>query len=300
MRTIECTADRPPPRNPLEEAVEWTRLTRWRGLRSERVAAGLAYDWCDWLAAREVACLDDVNSSHLAEYLDARRAAGDVPATLQKRYYVLKAVFEEAQRRDPPLASKGIPRIRTPKIPKVDKWWLPPDQLAAVLAKLRALDDFLADYIEFVGETGVRVEEALRIRCRHFSGLGTATPSLSVPGTKSKSAVRHVPISVGAADIALRRLGVGADSDDLLFPMKYVTLKQRWTKRRKELGFGKAEGATLRAFRRSFAGKTYKNGMPTEMLRRLLGHSDIATTAEYLRLTGVYDIEQARTFLDAR
>jgi len=55
--------------------------------------------------------------------------------------------------------------------------------------------------------------------------------------------------------------------------------------------------ATLKAMRRTAVRHLTVNGMPTEMVRDYLRHSDIKTTMGYLHLVGGYSTEEQRRYL---
>ena len=284
-------------RAPFELALRF----RWAGLRSEQRNRGMCEDWCSWLGAQGVLGFDAISSHIISEYVEYRRARGDTAGTIRSRVWLLRFVWEMALEADLPLVSKMFPKVRLPRDtgPR-DKWWLTPCERERIVEEMRngLNDSLLADYVEFICETGLRVEEALRLERRHFSGLGTERPYLVVPGTKTEGAARPIPLSTRAQEIALERLGLVADPRSPLFPVGYDRLKYLWSRSRKPLGLAGVRGATLKALRRSFAGTCHKRGMPTETLRRLLGHSRIQTTAEYLRLVGAYDMEEARRWLE--
>ena len=83
------------------------------------------------------------------------------------------------------------------------KWWLTPDDATRLLTYLRAEPEpfrdasLLADYVEFVSHTGLRVEEALRLTWQQVSlrfdedADGSHLRSfteMTVPGTKTQNA----------------------------------------------------------------------------------------------------------------
>jgi integrase len=74
----------------------------------------------------------------------------------------------------------------------------------------------------------------------------------------------------------------------------YTVVKKKWRLVRIKFGLTRNNTATPKALRRTFARRANDNGMPTEMLRQYLGHSDIATTIDYLRLVGGYTEEMRK------
>jgi integrase len=74
----------------------------------------------------------------------------------------------------------------------------------------------------------------------------------------------------------------------------YTVVKKKWRLVRIKFGLTRNNTAAPKALRRTFARRANDNGMPTEMLRQYLGHSDIATTIDYLRLVGGYTEEMRK------
>jgi hypothetical protein len=63
------------------------------------------------------------------------------------------------------------------------------------------------------------------------------------------------------------------------------------------LGVSNVATATLKSLRRSFARRATLKGMPTDVLRQYLRHSDIKTTQGYLNLIGGYGLEEQARFI---
>jgi site-specific recombinase XerD len=184
------------------------------------------------------------------------------------------------------------------------------DQLAAILAAVSQPDPDArspwpvrdrALVITLAG-TGVRASELCGLRVGDV--VVGSDPSLRVHGKGGKT--RVVPLSpavveaVGAylADRALRLppdengAASGSRPEDPLFvgyggaALTRGALKQyvyRWLLR---AGVPRPEGEAVHAFRHTFATGLIHNGADLASVRQLLGHSSIASTQIYLRMTG--------------
>jgi integrase len=82
-----------------------------------------------------------------------------------------------------------------------------------------------------------------------------------------------------------------------VFPIKYYHLHESWDKARAFLGEQDNPMATIKALRRTAARHLTTSGMPTEMVRDYLRHSDIKTTMGYLHLVGGYSVTEQRRWL---
>lgn len=203
--------------------------------------------------------------------------------------------------------------------PKPLKWFLAPDKLEPLLAYLRAEEPpfprarLMADYVEWVCFTGMRVEEVLRmtwddVRLKFKQEPDPKTgkvtlvsySEITVPGTKTQGAQATLAISLRPAILLQKRRmmmvakGAGAAR---VFPINYDRLSVDWAHPRAFLGATDNKLATLKALRRSAARHLTVNGMPTALLKDYLRHSNIATTMGYLRLTGGYSTNEQRRWL---
>jgi integrase len=190
------------------------------------------------------------------------------------------------------------------------KWWLRPEEQGRLLAHLRAAPSsfptapLVADYIEFVSYTGLRVEEALRLtwrdvtlRVTEVDGVTHSQSEMTVPGTKTQTSRASLALGVLPALLLLKRQKMGVGDEPRVFPIKYDHLHESWDKARAFLGEQDNPMATLKALRRTAARHLTVNGMPTEMVRAYFRHSNIKTTMGYLHLVGGYSTNEQRRFL---
>ena len=160
----------------------------------------------------------------------------------------------------------------------------------------------LANYIEFISFTGLRVEEALRLTWRDVSlriiedssGVLLSQSEMTAPGTKTSGRQRRLPL--GLPPPYSSRMNETRESE-FVFPINYGQLHEAWDKARAYLGEHNNRMATLKALRRSAAHHLTVNGMPTDMVRRYLRHSNIKTTLGYLDVVGGYNLNEFRRFL---
>lgn len=189
------------------------------------------------------------------------------------------------------------------------KWWLRPDESSRLLAYLRATPalfptaPLLADHIEFVAYTGLRVEEALRLTWRDVTlrvikvdGVLRSQSEMTVPGTKTRRS--HATLALGdMPSLILLKRKKEAGDNPLVFPIKYDNLHESWDKARAFLGEQDNPMASLKALRRTAARHLTTSGMPTEMVRDYLRDSNIKTNMGYLHLVGGYSVNERRRWL---
>lgn len=282
----------------LRDASEHCAVVRWRGTRNASSRRHQIEEFIRILGAKTE--LDDVTSADVSRLVSELQAKGNSPATIKLKLSVLGTIWHEALIAYPPMATRALPPFRIRSRP-VEKWWLTPEDQKTLTGWLRGLGrhdaDLMADYIDFVVASGLRVEEALRLEARHFSGLDTESPSFLVPGTKTAGSSVTLPLFHEAAEVARRRME-GQPSHTRMFPILYRPLAKLWRECAEKLGVTAVPTATLKNLRRSFGGWATRNGMPTEMIRYYYRHENISTTAGYLKLVGGYDTETIRVWQD--
>lgn len=231
--------------------------------------------------------VEDVTAAQLQQAVDLWRSAGLSAGTINKRLGCLSSVGV-------------IVSIRRMRRPRVAKWWLRPEQERRIYEGYDgAAAQDVKDYVRWATQTGLRVEETLRLTRQHFGGLDDPSRvSITVPGTKTAlSGNVKLPVSPEAAEVAIRRLATRGPNAPL-FDMSYNVLMGHWQSVRSFLGIEGVPLATLKALRRSAARHLHVGrGMPLDVVRTYLRHENIATTMEYLRLTGGYDADTMRQWL---
>jgi integrase len=281
---------KPPTQWALGYATDLALTSHWHGLRKY----GNCKSWCEDLCRTfPDKTLFDLSTENLATYLRMLRAGGLSEATLYARMSAVRVVYTVA-------AENGYtgpwPSIPNPHVPKPLKWWLTPDMEEDLMERLVEWDMLdLRDFVLWTIETGLRIEESLRVHRGSFYGLDGAEPVLIVPGTKNALAQSAMPITEAAARIAKRRLASGSG---MLFTISYDMLHDQWTTVRKRMGWWVQTTSTLKALRRSFARRMSAKGMPTHILQQAMRHGSMDTTEDYLRLVGGgYTLEEMRKWM---
>lgn len=247
-----------------------------------------------------VATVDEVTSAHVAECVATWVANGLSASTVNKRLCILSALK---------INCEGNWRRPDKRL----KWWLKPTECERLLAHLRAKPnppfpqaDLVADYVEWASHVGMRVEETLRLTwgdCliafeKDEEGKVMNMCEVSVPGTKTERAQASLALaSVPALLLARRHATRTVLNEPRVFPIEYDNLHEYWQRCRDFLGVRDNPLSTLKALRRTAARHLTTGGMPTDVVRQYLRHSDIQTTMGYLRLVGGYTTGEQRKWL---
>lgn len=241
--------------------------------------------------------IDKITTAQVQKCVDKWIEEGKSPSTINSRLSVLSVLGINT---DGCWVKNKLP----------PKWWLRPEEQERLVTYLRASQSpfptapLLADYIEFISYTGLRVEEALRLTWRDVSvrvtdhdGVMRSQSEMTVPGTKTQRSRATLALGVLPSLLLIDRQKGAAGEQLFVFPIKYDHLHEAWDKARAYLSEHDNPMATLKALRRTAARHLTVNGMPTEMVRAYLRHSDIKTTMGYLHLVGGYNVNEQRKYL---
>lgn len=290
---------------------------RWLGQRSQKASISA----CEHLIEQ---CLQlgidgplDIEQRHIDCYVLGMENRALSASTINTRLVAVKAYVDHL------IAychKQGLPAIATTLSAlkfgyktrkKQAKWHMTDSQRITAMDHLQMDDVCLNDeerklvwaYIDWTIETGLRVEETLRLLWSDFEGIGTERPALNVPGTKNEHSAVRIPISLEAATIIQQRYTVIAGSSwpgkaSRLFDISYRRLHTIWDRLREAMGVADDPTSTLKALRRNFAAGALRKGLPARIIQELMRHSNIETTMGYLRLIGMSDNDETRALLN--
>lgn len=268
----------------LGQALETIAKPRWRGMRSYACLVSSAETAIRALGGKgvsvqEVTCED--LTSLVRDWSPLVSAA-----TIHHRLSCLNVLG---------VTTRGVwPRQNIRRL----KWWLDKETQRRLLelpcepheARNHVV---LCLYAAWAVETGLRVEESLRLCRSHFMEDFSL---LKVPGTKTAQSLRTIPLSAEARALAELAFRGRLDADAPMFTLGYLPLRIAWVRARSKLGITDPT-ATLKAFRRGAAHRLHvEKGLPLILARDYLGHQDVTTTEGYLRITGSR-VEDMRRFL---
>ncbi|TPJ33701.1 tyrosine-type recombinase/integrase [Mesorhizobium sp. B2-8-3] len=285
----------------LREAARIALETHWHGMRSAKSVEPCLWRMVYFFEALGKYDIDMMVSADLHAFVKKLREGGNSPSFINQQLSHFHIVNEIASKQTPALCTivLSMPREAT-RI--VEKWWLRPEDQDRVSTWLRDplstyTDAMFADLIDFICYQGLRVEEALRLEPRLFTGLNGKDPWLQPDGTKTVNAQNSIPVFPEAAEVAKRAVARAIDNRwDKLFPITPRQAADRWGKVRAFLQVEHIPTATMKALRRTFAWYANDRGMPTATLQRVMRHRQISTTAGYLELIGGGDLSRSREY----
>ena len=240
--------------------------------RSKRSAATIEITECKCGHLRRVLGDDfDVTKTtleHSNTYLDTRRAEGAHDHTIAKELGQLKQALRIAWRATPPKFDRD-PSTIWPKealenayVP-VDTYWTLDQYRTAQYHGIESRTDHVAMYCN----TGVRFSELYRLEAQH---VDLQLTRLYVPGTKTKSAKRWVPLNSIALEVVQRRAAMYPDGP--LFPDRWSRsrLVQDMKRVAKRAGVPQV---SANDFRRTFATWCGEAGVDESTVVAWMGHT---------------------------
>lgn len=292
----------PGKRSGIQNWAEYTKITLYpSSVRSWRDAHSAIDNFAKWITERYNGL---VTQKAVNEYGELLADTGNSPSTINtKLCYVSRLLITMGEKFQIPYVTRK----------KVRKWWLTDELWVKLKAWLEGGDgrselvkenaNLLLDYIMWERETGLRVEESLRLLPDDFV---KDFHSLVVPGTKTVESGVIIPLSNEARAIAMRRAAGSRHIfngrtyvDKRLFDISYTDLRDAWNECRKFLGVDTDPTSTLKSLRRTFAANCLLNKeMPAAMIQELMRHTDLQTTMGYLKLVGLADNQQTRDMLN--
>jgi len=223
-------------------------------------------------------------------------------STIRQAYTVLRISLADAKR-DGLVARNVAESVPRPKVPKKEARFLTAEEVARLLdaAKGSRYHDLLA----FIAATGVRKSEALSTK---WADIDMRAATYKVPGTKSDASKRQLHLSPALVTMLKRHKKVQAQErlhagnqwqrTGYVFTTELGTrIDARNTLRAIDAAAKKAklDGVCVHTLRHSAATAMLENGVNLKAVSALLGHSDIATTAN---LYGHMTDDQARKAMD--
>jgi len=224
--------------------------------------------------------IHDIKCPLVEDFMSHRALNGNAPAN-NRTLTVLKHFFNFAARRDlvdgnPCQGIKSFPEKRKPiKI-------LGEDELKSYFDYCRANDPLLYDLSAVAFGTGLRRGDILKIRGADVDGEKRL---LTVQVSKrSGELTLHLPLNDWVFDVLSRRKN--EHGDGYLFPGRnnshLVDFKRKFERAKKATGVEFRFGE----FRHNCATALLRAGVNVYVVKELLGHTSVNTTARYLKLLG--------------
>lgn len=205
---------------------------------------------------------------HSNMYVDQRRAEGAHDHTITKELGQLKQALRLAWRMTPPRFERdpstiwpkeALENAYTPQ----DTYWTLEQYRAAQYHGIESRIDHVAMYCN----TGVRLSELYRLEAQH---VDLALARLWVPGTKTKSAKRWVPLNAIALEVVVRRKALHPEGP--LFPDRWS--RSRLVQDMKRVGRRAGVPAvSANDFRRTFATWCGEAGVDESTVISWMGHT---------------------------
>lgn len=242
-----------------------------------------------WAAANGAALPAQANATHLRFYLEACKARGCKPLTVDCIFRIMRT-FWKFLLRDGLIILDPMAKLERPRSEKRFIKPITPDQLQAILTTMDTSDALeLRDYALtlFLADTGLRLSEGLAVR---LAEIDWATSSIVVLGKGRKE--RRVAFGQTARKalmVWMQKRGTIEGSEWLWVnrkgeKMKPNNFQQRMKEYTEKAGIA-ADRLSPHALRHFFALSFLKNGGDVMALQKLLGHSSLDMVRNYVNMT---------------
>jgi integrase/recombinase XerD len=246
-------------------------------------------DFIDWARESGISSPAAVEPAHLRAVIEARRARGNKPTTIDAAFRILRT-FWRFLHRDGLTVSNPMAQVARPKVERKFIKPITEEQLRAMLAKIDTQDILgLRDYalILFLADTGLRISEALSLR---IADVDWTSGSVVVMGKGRKE--RRAAFGQAAGRMLrvwIQRRG-GVDEAEPLWVNRFGRrMNRRNFQQRMKQHTTRAEIAAERlsphALRHFFALSFLKNGGDVMALQKLLGHSSLDMVRNYVNMS---------------
>jgi integrase len=271
-----ATASHERPRGTLGGLLDLTYRSRWAGQADGERALQRATRVVHELGpSRMVAALTegDIDAAALA-----LEQAGLGPSTVNKHLAALNGLLTTAKRHR---LIEHVPDVSYRRAPEGRKRFLTFDEERRMIEALDHIDPVQARIVELLIDTGIRTpSEVQAIRVEDVLVSDAGRHGLRVHTAKG-GRERVVPLTDRA--LAAIRTLAGDRSSGPLVEAKPARTKLAWDKARKRIGLEKDSDFVPYACRHTFGTRhacIYRTPLP--VLQRLMGHSTIKRTAEYV------------------
>lgn len=230
--------------------------------------------------------LDEITADEIERFKQSRMEDGRSPSTVNRDLPCLRRILFYAMKKDllavTPFVAHKVEFLEEHRRERVLSFEEERKYLAAATQPLR-------DVATIMVEMGLRPAEVFSIR-RGDVHLGAVPSFLHVAGGKTENAVRDVPITRRAREVLKQR--IASAKGDYLFPMR-IGNGHDWSLPMCELQPAHEQAVKdsgvprfrLYDLRHTAATRAAEAGADPLSLQKLLGHSDLKTTARYVHLS---------------
>jgi integrase len=218
---------------------------------------------------------------HFQAYLSKLQELSDNTKWLY--FTKVKSVLKEAYKKD--LLQTDISgKLDNLKQRETQKTYLTKEELQ-ILARTYCPDERVKRAALFSALTGLRISDVLKLQYQNITQI-EGQYFITYRQQKTDKAITQ-PISKAAFQLT----GTGGEPEEYCFPINYSTAQnilKAWVK-----ASGIEKPVTFHTFRHTFATVLLTEGIPLEVVQKMLGHSNISQTLVYAKIVDSAKIQAA-------
>jgi integrase len=273
----------------LQEAVDRTHTTYWKGTRGETAALKNIR-----FALRhfgEDRAIHTITTDDIDEYVEWLQEIGNSNATINRKLSALSKVMSCAIERG---KMKVKPKLSRRKEGKGRIRFLTDEEEVRLLATMKQLEkhDHYDATVVFI-DTGMRMSELWNLRGKD---IHWATSKIAIWQNKT-DIPRSIPMTKRVKEIIARRMK--EYEDERLFPYDNGWFRNGWDRVRAILGFENDPQFIPYVLRHTCCSRMVQGGTPLPHVMRWMGHTCIQTTMRYGHLAPT-DLDSCVAVLEER
>ena len=269
----------------LQEMLYLTIEHAWDGSPSEQTSVKNAQDFIELLGGPDTVAttLDQLD---VTKAVSAFKKKGLMESTINRKLAAISKLFTLSRK-------KGLTKVRLdfdqfPE-PSHRVRFYTPEEEKEIDDKLKMLEMFsAAKYATFLGQTGLRTSEALRIQWADFADIRDESGQIidkdfsQVYVKRKGGKTTQLPLTQTAQNILRERLSECRKQpwDDL----NKINIDTKWRRMRRYLSFGNEEHIVWHTFRHTFCSRLAMAGVSLLKIKELAGHVKYDTTLRYAHL----------------
>lgn len=218
-----------------------------------------------------------INDADMVTFKNYYLAAGRSPETIKSYFRALKAAFNFAVKKG---HMKAIPEIPAVKAPRKQPRPIPKEDLDRILEYAKKTFPELWRYAQFSVWTGCRQEECIRLRYQWITIYDEPTPS-GVVGRARVIGKRDIERTIYLLPQAMEAVGPIKNIGPVFKQMHGNTISHQFKKCVRAAGL---ENPHFHDLRHTAATRMIEQGIPLEIVQKILGHSDIRVTQIYAEI----------------
>lgn len=287
MNEANLTPQEKASRKMLNDAIDDVYEARWKHGKDADRSHGRALNLAVIIGNIPIGKIDENVVSYLLSNLDAKKVA---PATINRYMAALKTILKHFRQPTDHIKLRKERKGRIRTLTREEEMKVVNLFRNTIHSKRRSFYSDMADLIEVLVDTGMRLNEALAI---DFEDVNFDSNLISIWFNKGDRP-RSIPMTNRVRTIMEKRKKV---ENEKPFHLKDHQAENAWRWVRRKMQMDNDQEFILHALRHTCASRLVNNGIDLYVVKEWLGHSSIQVTEKYAHLAP-HKLAHAATVLE--